>query len=270
MIKATVGLPMYRSEEIAEISLESLCRQENIDFEWELLIIEEKEKSFGSKKINKFLPKLKDVGCTRLEYYSIEKWIPLSMKWYHLAKSASSTSECFLLKAADCFSQPDRLRETVSIFLNNEEVDWVQSKRGYFYDIGSESITLFNHDLCFIQSQNGKIPHPCALNMAARTNLLNKIKPSSVRKSVDSHIFRELTSIKQSPLNVGWLESSKWKKGLDTHGLNNISRKRGTMIKRNIPPFEESSINLSDIVPEDIENFLKSLRSSACNHEYDI
>ncbi len=270
MIKATVGLPMYRSKEIAEISLESLCRQKNVDFEWELLIIEEKKGAFGSKNLNKFLPRLKDIGCTRLEYYSIDKWIPLSMKWHHLSKNASVTSECFLLKAADCFSQPDRLKETANIFLNNKEIDWVQSKKGYFYDIESESVTMFNHDLCFVQTREGKVPHPCALNMAARTSLLNKIKPSNIRRSVDSHIFKELTSIKQSPLNVEWLKSPNWKNGLDTHGLNNISRKRGDMIKRNAPPFEETSTNLSDIVPEEIENFLKSLRSSAFSHEYKI
>ena len=40
-IKFTVALPVYNSKKIAWISLESLIRQENIDFDWELIVYEE-------------------------------------------------------------------------------------------------------------------------------------------------------------------------------------------------------------------------------------
>jgi hypothetical protein len=40
-IKFTVALPIYNSKKIAWISLESLIRQENINFDWELIVYEE-------------------------------------------------------------------------------------------------------------------------------------------------------------------------------------------------------------------------------------
>jgi len=270
MIRATVGLPMYRSKNIAELSLESLCAQKNIDFEWELLIIEEEEDSLGKENISSFSKRLSDVGCTKIEYFSIKGWIPLSMKWYHLSQNASNTSECFLLKAADCYSQPYRLKETYDIFSKNEGIDWVQAKKGYFYDIASESVSRFNHDLCFTMTAGGRRSHPCALNMAIRTNLLKRIPPTKVRRGVDGHIYSELQLIKGEPLNVGWLESDNWKLGLDTHGLNNISRLRGRMIVKNKPPFEETTATISDIVPSQIQDFLNKLRVDALEHKYKI
>lgn len=270
MIKLTVGLPMYRSGKIGELSLESLCRQKNIDFEWELLIIEEPDSAMGPEKIATYSERLKNVGCSRLEYYRIKEWIPLSLKWYHLANKSSDTSKCFLLKAADCFSQPNRLMETANIFFDDPEIDWAQSKKGYFYDIASGEITLFNHDSCFMHTRNGKVPHPCALNMAVRTDLLKKLKPEHVKRSVDFYIFKELTELKGSPLKVGWTQTENWKFGLDTNGLNNISRERGEMIKNNTPPFEATEATLSDVVPEDIQDFIHKLRKEAITHEYII
>ena len=51
MIELTVGLPMFRSEKIAHLAFESLCNQKNIDFEWELLIMEESEERFGPDRV---------------------------------------------------------------------------------------------------------------------------------------------------------------------------------------------------------------------------
>jgi len=50
MIELTVGIPMFRSRHIGWLALESLCRQKDIDFKWELLIMEEEE-SLGEEKV---------------------------------------------------------------------------------------------------------------------------------------------------------------------------------------------------------------------------
>jgi len=39
MIELSVGLPFFRSKYIGWAALESLCLQENINFEWELIIM---------------------------------------------------------------------------------------------------------------------------------------------------------------------------------------------------------------------------------------
>ena len=41
MYAMTVALPMYRCRSIGWLALESLCNQVDIDFEWELIIMEE-------------------------------------------------------------------------------------------------------------------------------------------------------------------------------------------------------------------------------------
>ena len=53
MIEASVTLPLFRSQYIAWLQLESLCRQQDVDFEWELLIAEEQgDETIGIKRIN--------------------------------------------------------------------------------------------------------------------------------------------------------------------------------------------------------------------------
>ena len=55
MIELTVGLPMFRSETIAHIALESLANQKDANFGWELLIAEETEQCFGEEKIKEYV-----------------------------------------------------------------------------------------------------------------------------------------------------------------------------------------------------------------------
>jgi len=65
----TVALPVYNSKKIAWISLESLCEQINIDFNWELIVYEEKhEQSVFPELFDLYIEKLKLVNCSRIVY----------------------------------------------------------------------------------------------------------------------------------------------------------------------------------------------------------
>lgn len=44
-IRLSIGLPLYNSSKIVWLALNSLCGQKNINFEWELVICEEKKRS---------------------------------------------------------------------------------------------------------------------------------------------------------------------------------------------------------------------------------
>ena len=101
-IELSIALPMYRSENIAWLVFESLARQKDIDFSWELLVAEETEQAFGPDSIKKYADRLQQIGCNRIEYYSLNSWVPLSQKWHHLAGKSSNTN-CFLLAAADVY-----------------------------------------------------------------------------------------------------------------------------------------------------------------------
>jgi len=267
MIEITVGLPMYRSRYIGWLALESLCRQKDVNFDWELLIMEEKDDALGLDVIRQYIPRLKENRCVRLEYYSLEEWVPLSYKWKELADKSSDSSG-FLLQAADCYSQPHRLRETYDLFKRDQDPDWVQSKKGFFYDIGSDSTVVFNHDLCMVSTLQGHKSHPCSLNMAVKTSLLKKIEHHAVKKSVDSFLFRRLSELKGSPLEVGWNLSENWRYGVDTHGLNNISLQRGASIKQAVPPFEATNEEMSNVLPEDIWEKLLQCQKTALERRY--
>ena len=243
----TVGLPMFRSENIAWLALESLCGQRGVDFEWELLIAEESEDPcFGLDKIKSYIPRLKEVGCKKLEYYEMDAWQPLGRKWRYMAQKSGDTLG-FILQASDCYSQPYRLKETHDIFLKNSDVDWVQSPKGYFYNIENEKIVLFDHDL---------YNHPCALNMAVRTGLMKKIPPNTRKSSVDSWLYRTFTESKGKEINVYFNKSDNWKLGVDTHGLNTISKDRTNMINRTVPPFRDTEIKIDDILPREVSRHL--------------
>lgn len=245
----TVGLPLFRSKNIAWLAMESLCSQVGIDFDWELLIVEENGSSaFGRNRIKKYIPSLREVGCNRIEYYGIETWKPLGKKWKHMSEKSGNTLG-FLLQAADCYSQPHRLKETHDLFAQDPNVDWVQSKKGYFYNIENENVVTFDHDL---------YTHPCSLNMAIRTDLMKLLPHNDRKSSVDSWIYQTLSDCKKEEMNISFNESDNWKLGVDTQGLNIISRDRANMIDKIVPPFVKTEAKIEDIVPTKICKLLKN------------
>lgn len=244
MIEMTIGLPMYRSKHIGWLALESLARQVNVPCGWELLVMEEQEEAVGREEVMRFKDRLAAVGCLRTDYVALAQWIPLAQKWRHLALLASQGSRVFLLQAADCYSQPSRLKETYDLS-SEGDVDWVQSPKGLFYDIETRCTAGFDADAV-------KDTNPCALNMAARTDLMRQLPISDRRAAVDFWLFQTLSAIKAAPLNIVRNESSNWEKGLDTHGLNNISGRRGWMLNSYAPPFIPYTGDLKGNLPADI------------------
>jgi hypothetical protein len=267
MIELSVGLPMFRSESIGHLALESLARQKDVDFGWELLIMEEADGCFGEQKLKEYAERLREAGCKRLEYWQIESWIPLAFKWKYLGSNCSPTSESFLLQAADCYSQPYRLRETYDLFKEDPEVDWVQSPLGYFYDIASETVALFDQDSYEKITWDGSASkHPCALNMAMRARYARGLPAEPVKSSVDSWLYNICTSLKGSPLIVNSNNSDNYSRGVDVHGMNKISIHRGNRIAEFTPPFEKTEMALDDLVPEDIADFIRQHKDKVASN----
>jgi len=247
-IELTVALPIFRGKHIAWLALESLVRQKNINFDWELLIIEEEEFSFGREQIEDYREAFAKIRCQRLEYNSLKNWQPLSRKWYQLAQQASNSSLCFLLQAADCYSQPFRLKETYDLF-KQQKPDWVQAQLGPFYDIATDITVLFK----------GK--GNTGLNMAIRTDLMKRLPLIDRRFSIDSWIFHTLKTIVKRKLKVSLLTSKNWLKGFDSNGLNNISNTRGKLMRKCHYPFVKHKIDLSKHIPREVWIRLKRCKS---------
>lgn len=256
-VELTCALPMYRSKEIGWLAIESLCRQEDIDFEWELSIIEEKEECMGEGAILEYKKRLEDAGCVRISYKMLDGWVPLCQKWCSIARESNSFG--YLLVAADCYSHPKRLSQTNRLL---QDYEWVQSKLGPFYNIENDYQYIYDRSL-------GRAAyHPCSLNMATRTELMKEVPFGIRRRSVDGWIYDKISLyLGREPL-VGYNESDDWKRGVDTNGFNNISVGRGQkLIKKPEPPFripmEGEPSTLEDVVPVDICEKIISLKQDA-------
>jgi hypothetical protein len=225
-------MPLYKARDIAWLALESLCRQKDIDFEWELIIIEEDEKCVGEALVRSYESRLSAVGCrTPVTYISLSKWIPLAQKWRQIAQIADSNG--FLLVAGDDYSNPNRLAETKKLF-ETTGAEWIHTQLGYFYDIVRDNLAVWDHSLTsgFLTS---KVSHPCGAEKAIRTELMKALPESDKARHVDGWIFWEIEQLLGRTPNAIWNKSESWKKGLFTDGFNSISNHRSNFYKKKTP-----------------------------------
>lgn len=241
MIQLTVALPVFNSKDILWLSLESLCRQEEINFDWELIIAEEQENAFGFNNITQYSKRLLNAGCKRVKYIPIKDWLPLGEKWTLIANSANENSKVFILQAADCYSEPKRLSKTYNEIINNN-FDWVQNTKGLFFNVKTKKHILYN------------AVQQCGLNMATRIELIKKINLTGIKKNVDGTIFRAIR-----PKKVLNIDSEDFLFGVDTHGLNNISKGRENYFENEKFPFEKTDLKIDNYLPKDITQKLYSL-----------
>jgi hypothetical protein len=256
MIKLTVALPLYRGKHIAWLAIESLCRQKNINFEWELVVIEEKFECFSKEKLMEYSNRLKDVSCTKISYKLLKnKWIPLSRKWKMIEKESSRTSKVYVLQAGDCYSQPYRLAETYDIIVN-KDFDYVSSQIGPFYDIPTDTISVYD---------KRKTPIVCGLNMATRPQFFEKLPDIGKKRGVDGwmvKIFKESVERFLTTHN-----NNHWNLGVDTNGLNNISKGRPNQMKKHRTYNNRIKITIDEILPKNIVKKLHNCRKY-CRREY--
>jgi hypothetical protein len=253
-IKLSIGLPMYRSDVIGWLALESLCNQRDVEFEWEMLIIEEKEECFGKERLQEYIPRLQEKKCVRVEHEFIDQWVPLCKKWRMLGSKTSQTSIGFLLQAADCYSQPYRLKETHDLFLKG--ADWVKSPNGFFYNAISGKTVVY----C------GK--SRTDLNMAIRTSIVRQLPNADKKSSVDAWLYDSSMAIKRKPLVVLNNNSEHWKLGVDVDGLNNISSKRAEFIRQLHYPFCKSIEKIDQYIPKPIMDRLLAFKGKNIKRKY--
>jgi glycosyltransferase involved in cell wall biosynthesis len=240
MIELSVALPLYNSGKIVWLALESLINQKNIDFEWELVVCEEQnEKMLGGLKLMKqYGDKIKNI-----KYLPLKKWLSLGEKWKYIAKNCDKNSKCFLLQAADCYSQPYRLKATYEAIVKNN-YDWYKSNIGLFYNIKTKKYILYK-DLTNIQKGG--------LNMAMKTqDVINKVPDEYRRAVVDGWLYKHI-----NPQKVFIDTNSYFLNGVDTHGYNQISIKREKFFNNPSFPFEK--VDFEANLPEEIIDRLQLL-----------
>jgi len=240
MIQVSVIFPLYRAAPIGWFGLESLCHQQGIDFDWELVVTEEAQpQSMGVKQILKYQERLVENGCKAIKYISLPHWIPLSMKYKIMAQECTP-SKVFFIQAADYWSPPYRMAKTLSLI--EKGYDWVHGRTMPMYDLKSDTV--------FMREKN-----PKKFWMALSMGLAKKLPLSSKKKGCDQYLIDSCKANKGGSLNM--VQCNTWGEGIVVHGLNNLSNKFQKFRA------EKTDSTLGDFVPSEIAERLRGQRGQA-------
>ena len=264
-VELTVALPSLNSEKIIWLALESLRRQTDIDFGWELLIWEEYGKS--KEIVESFIGQLPN--CQRVKFKALDPIkvghqkgeykgrILLLDKWVWMAREASITSKIYVLHATDCYSSPKRLHIHYHHFQNKDCYLSTQPK-GLFYNILTEEKILYNGNWAY-----GKKAH---LNMAYRTSFMRSI-PESVElpRYIDSYLYdyfsNEFNLTRDNIFYDATTCPDNWKYSIDTDGYNCISLSRRQFYTKITLPFVKYDESYEDYIPKEVRDFLLNLKN---------
>lgn len=247
-IELSVGLPLFKSKKIVWLALESLKNQISVNFQWELLIIE--EDGYSLDIIKKFVNKLPN--CKRIYYEKYKKSnnnIPITNKWINIAKKCSKTSKIIVLQDSDDYSPTERLHNHYEHFKNNNCLISSQLK-GIFYNLKSKKTILYdgssrktftnlNHailikDLLKMEKNKYNGVHQY-LHKSVKNN--NKIK--------DKYIF--------------FTEDDNFLTGFFTDGYNSISLTRKNYYDNPSGLFFNNNYKLN--IPSNVSNFISRIKT---------
>jgi hypothetical protein len=238
----TVGIPVWKSKEIAWLPMESLCRQETRE-RWELIIFEEAHpEQCGRKFFESYLDRLRKAGCVSLRYLTSSEQQPLSYKWAELGKTADRRSRMFCICDADNYYQKYMIQDSAEA--HRQGYDWLTARKGYFYNFISGVLAEY--------SLHERPAAKTGLQMTMATKLMRTLPFQEKHRLLNAWVFNnarpQTRKNEQKNLNT-----------LCTHGCNNISGKRGKLIDSFEMPFYQTNKTLEDIVPIDIAERIKAL-----------
>lgn len=254
----SVVIPYFRAEHIGWIPFESLARQEDVSFEWELIIIEEDfESPFGFNNMKPYFNRLAAVGCVRLKYISINEWMPLSAKWYYLYQGIDQHSKIVACNSADIYMSPNRLSRQYEV-LKGGQFNWFKLSGNIVYDIGLDVHVM-------LKSINKNRPDTCCRAFSAE--LAKQLPLVAVKKSVDGWSYNTLSKY---GIKFYYDESDLWIKTVNINGLNNISLSRQRRIKNVTHPFKECKTPLPEHMPTEVIRRLRKCSEHLNEHKSKI
>lgn len=273
MIEITVAVPMFRAKYCGWIALESLVRQTDINFDWELIVAEEIDnESFTKDQLMEYKKRLKAVGCVKITYIPLRYWEMLSNKLSLMAHSCSKKSKIFATNSADLYSSPKRLKTQYNLFMGNDNIDTCSSGRSIVYDIKSERIYLNDSSLKLIKKPNMRISD--GIMRCVRMDLMRKLpRRANLKKTIDAWVYREsklLVEKTGKKFNHHLdLTTDNWKYALNVHGLNNITMKVREKRFAGKRPFGivDCPINIKNTIPQEILKRLKESKKYLNLHE---
>lgn len=298
-VEMTVALPSLKGSNIIWLALESLKNQIDIDFQWELIVLEERGDSLDIvKSYKELLP-----GCVRIIFKTLKNgdgifntkylknngfpsYYTLLEKWVNSALLADKNSKIFVKHAVDCYSPPKRLYIHYKHF-QNKDCYYSTQPKGYFYNIKDNKYFLYNGNKIeprkmdhyfkkyqlktkkYINNKSVKY-RSCHLNMALSLNIMKKIPLKLIKRGIDGYILSyvsSITGIRMEEKKIIYTDDEickdNWKYSLDTDGYNNISLSRKkyyyNSLKQSPQCIPTKNENVNHNVPEYILERLKNL-----------
>lgn len=252
--RLSVIIPYYRAGFIGWAPLESLVRQEGVEFQWELLIMEENfHNPFGFASVSKYWERLREAGCIRIKYMESPEWVPLSAKWYWLIQNTDPQSDVICCNAADIYMSRHRLARQFALLNQTTPWNWHKLSGNLVYDIASgehvkyESVSKERHDTC------------CR---AASSKLLRQLPLVHLRRGLDKWMYKGLLP----QIHCYYDESDLWHETLNITGLNNISLGRGGRVRDIEPPLQDCCSDIQNHIPEEIAQKLVQSRKHVLEH----
>lgn len=227
-IKLTVALPMLNAKHIAWLAMESLCHQEMVRggaLRWELIAVEEQnDMMFGEDRFRSYSERLEWLGCERMHYIPVDDWISLSKKYIKVVQAASYTSMAMVCQAADCYSNPRRLRLTYGAFYN-KATDWLDSQSGLCYHVPTGLTAMYNSGFSKAAlTSDAKYITGC--DPAVRLGLLKNAEPHITSRGNDAWLYATALKERGKGIVRRRLPDDYWKHGLHTDGFEMCSYNR--------------------------------------------
>ena len=231
-MKLTVCVPVWENKEVAWLCIESLKRQREVDFDWELIIFEEEhEQQLGDEYFFDSSP------ATQMKYITKKEKVALGHKWYSLINAAHRDSEGIVFCDADDYCHPYVLRDTLDAL--NAGHDWFSHRKGYFYDFNTGGIILY----C-----SRKKP---GIRISVSIDIAKRLSDNS-----KSRLMHAMFQAHMKPSNMLYSGNDHWEGGLFTNGHNSISR-RSKYFNNPVNPYMVTDKCLGDIVPADVADRIK-------------
>lgn len=231
----TIALPVWNSQMIAWVSMESFCRQEGA-VPFELIVFEEQHAAqCGHEYFFTFGERLKEAGCTRILYMSCERKFSLAEKWCYIAREA--TSEAFCLCGCDDYYSKHMVRDAYAGI--KEGCDYIYDTSAYFYSTTMRMMIVYDE-----VKEKG-------IMQCVPTAKMKRVRPEVKNSGVDSWIVGRI-----KPRNKRI--NTQIRDIVCTDGFNNISN-REPYYRKIARPFFSTSLTIFDVLPHDIAERLHAI-----------
>lgn len=211
-IVLSVAIPSYNGKKIGWLSMEGLCNQINVDFDWEILICEEfHENMLGEDFFSQYSERLFNAGCKKITYIELSDWVNLAEKWKIIGQNLDNYNGGFLLQAIDDYSPSERLSITNQI-INENNYDWLDFSSAYFYDFISEKLIMY----CGKNGTN--------VNIAFKSYYAKLLQSTTKNRGIDGFLYDTIRHINPKIKRITL--DKLLPDGVFTDGYNNISKTR--------------------------------------------